>query len=167
VGGTFRLDFNGDDATGSIVVPITGGWQTWTTISTTATLTAGLQVMRFVPTAGEFNLNYFDVVSAPSAVLPDGGPARDILYAAYPNPFTRTTAIRYDLQARGPVHLAIFDVRGGLVRTLMAGEEVAAGRHEVAWDGLDSTGRPAAAGVYFYRLDAGRYAETRRLVRVE
>lgn len=167
VGGTFRLEFNGDDATGSIVVPATGAWQAWTTISTTATLSAGQQVMRFVPTAGEFNLNYFDVVSAPSAVLPGGGPARDVLYAAYPNPFTRTTAIRYDLQERGAVRLAIFDVRGGLIRTLMAGETVAAGRHEMAWDGRDETGRMTAPGVYFYRLDAGRYAETRRLVRVE
>jgi beta-glucanase (GH16 family) len=167
VGGTFHLEFNGNDATGNIVVPATGGWQTWTTVSTTATLTAGPQVMRFVPTAGEFNLNYFDVVSAPAAVLPDGGPARAILHAAYPNPFNRTMAIRYDLQARAPVRLAIFDVRGGLIKTLLAGETIDAGSHEVAWDGRDATGRVTAAGIYFYRLDAGRYTETRRLVRVE
>lgn len=167
VGGTFHLEFNGQDATGHILVPVTGGWQAWTTISTTATLNAGLQVMRFVPTAGEFNLNYFDVVSAPSAVPPDGGPTRDVLHAAYPNPFNRTTAIRYDLEARVPVRLALFDVRGGLIRTLLAGETIEAGSHEVAWDGRDETGRVTAAGVYFYRLDAGRYAATRRLVRVE
>lgn len=167
VGGTFHLAFNGTDKTGNVTVPATGGWQAWTTVSTSATLNAGPQVMRFVPTAGEFNLNYFNVVSAPSAVLPDGGPARDLLYAAYPNPFNRATAIRYDLQARGPVQLDIFDVRGGLIRTLVAGQTVAAGRHEVAWDGRDEAGRMAAAGVYFYRLVAGRYAETRRLVRVE
>jgi hypothetical protein len=166
-GGTFHLEFNGNDATGNIVVPATGGWQTWTTVSTTATLTAGPQVMRFVPTAGEFNLNYFDVVSAPAGVLPDGGPARAILHAAYPNPFNRTMAIRYDLQARAPVRLAIFDVRGGLIKTLLAGETIDAGSHEVAWDGRDATGRVTAAGIYFYRLDAGRYTETRRLVRVE
>lgn len=167
VGGTFHLAFNGVDATGNITVPVTGGWQTWTTVTTTATLAAGPQVMRFVPTAGEFNLNYFEFLSAPSAVLPDGGPVRDLLGAAYPNPFTRATAIQYDLQARAAVHLALFDVRGALVRTLVAGESVAAGRHEVNWDGRDEAGRLAAAGVYFYRLETGRYAETRRLVRVE
>ncbi len=166
-GGALHLEFNGHDATGNIVVPVTGGWQTWTTVSTTATLTAGPQVMRFVPTAGAFNLNYFDIVSAPAAVLPDGGPARDILHAAYPNPFNRTMAIRYDLQARAPVRLAIFDVRGGLIKTLLAGETIDAGSHEVIWDGRDETGRVAATGIYFYRLDAGRHAETRRLVRVE
>ena len=166
-GGALHLEFNGHDATGNIVVPVTGGWQTWTTVSTMATLTAGPQIMRFVPTAGAFNLNYFDIVSAPAAVLPDGGPGRDVLHAAYPNPFNRTMAIRYDLQARVPVRLAIFDVRGGLIKTLLAGETIDVGSHEVIWDGRDEAGRVAATGIYFYRLDAGRHAETRRLVRVE
>lgn len=166
-GGTFRLEFNGHDATGNVVVPVTGGWQTWTTVATTATLAAGTQVMRFVPLGGEFNVNWFDFVSAPAAVLPDGGPSRELLHAAYPNPFDRTLAIRYDLHARGSVRLALYDVRGRLVKTLVAGESMGAGSHEVIWDGRDDAGRPAAAGIYFYRLDAGPHSETRRLVRME
>lgn len=166
-GGAFHLTFNGTNATGNVVVPVTGGWQSWTTVSTTATLNAGPQIMRFVPTASGFNINYFEVVSAPSAVLPDGGPTRNLLYAAFPNPFNRTTAIRYDLQDRGPVRLSIFDVHGRLIKTLVAGETLDAGRHDVAWDGRDEAGRATSAGVYFYRLTLGRYAETRRLIRVE
>lgn len=166
-GGAFHLEFNRRDATGTVVAPATGGWQTWATVSTIATLTAGTQVMRFVPTAGEFNLNYFDVGSAPAAVLPDGGPARDVLHAAYPNPFNGTLAIRYDLRARTTVRLALFDVRGRRVKTLVSGEALDAGSHEALWDGRDEAGRVSAAGIYFYRLDAGSHSETRRLVRTE
>ncbi len=166
-GGTFRLEFGGQDATGNVVVPVTGGWQTWTTVSTTARLSAGTQVMRFVPTAGEFNVNYFDFPSAPTAVSPDGTPARAMLHAAYPNPFNRTLSIRFDLEARAQVRLAVFDVRGGLIKTLVAGDTIDAGSHEVIWDGRDESGRVTAAGIYFYRLDEGRHSQTRRLVRVE
>lgn len=166
-GGTFRLECDGQVATGNIAVPVTGGWQTWTTVSTAATLTAGTRVMRFVPMGGEFNVNYFDFVSAPAAVLPERGPAHDLLHAAYPNPFNRTMAIRYDLRARTSVHLAIFDVRGRRVKTLVTGTMMDAGSHETVWDGRDENGRMTAAGIYFCRLDAGRDTDARRLVRTE
>jgi hypothetical protein len=47
-GGTFRVEFGGVNKTGTMTIPSTGGWQTWTTISKTVTLSAGTQVMRFV-----------------------------------------------------------------------------------------------------------------------
>jgi hypothetical protein len=50
-----------------------------------------------------------------------------------------------------------------VVRTLVAAEAVGAGRHEVIWNGRDETGRSAAAGVYFYRLDAGGTSQTMRM----
>jgi beta-glucosidase len=72
-GGDFHIAFNGIDVTGNIHVDSTGGWQTWTTVSATATLTAGTQIMRFVnnSTSGqEYNINYFDF-TAPMATVPD------------------------------------------------------------------------------------------------
>ncbi|MHC5184889.1 MAG: glycoside hydrolase family 3 N-terminal domain-containing protein [Planctomycetota bacterium] len=70
-GGNFHIEFNGSDVTGNINVPQTGGWQNWTTVSATATLTAGTQIMRFVNanSGDEYNLNYFDF-SAPMATVP-------------------------------------------------------------------------------------------------
>jgi hypothetical protein len=93
-GGTFYLAFNGTNQTGTVNVPPTGGWQVWTTVSANATLGAGVQTMRFVPTGGEFNVNYFDISIVPTAVLPGGGLSRPLLYPAYPNPFGPSTTIR-------------------------------------------------------------------------
>ncbi|MBN1511896.1 MAG: family 16 glycosylhydrolase [Phycisphaerae bacterium] len=60
-GGQFHLEFDGEDQTGEIVVPVTGGWQSWTTVTATADLAAGEQIMRFVndSTTAEYNLNRF------------------------------------------------------------------------------------------------------------
>lgn len=59
-GGAFHLEFDGIDATGTINVPPTGGWQNWTTVNASADLSAGTAVMRFVhDSAGEYNLNHF------------------------------------------------------------------------------------------------------------
>jgi hypothetical protein len=71
-GGNFHIEFNGLDVTGNISVPVTEGWQNWTTVSATATLTAGTQIMRFVNanSGDEYNLNYFEF-TAPMVTVPD------------------------------------------------------------------------------------------------
>lgn len=60
-GGGFRMEFDGVDQTGMVNVPVTGGWQTWTTVSGQANLAAGGQVMRFANanSPNEYNLNWF------------------------------------------------------------------------------------------------------------
>ena len=60
-GGTCYIAFNGVNKTGNITVPVTGGWQNWTTVNATANLSAGTQVMRFYISASGFNLNYFNI----------------------------------------------------------------------------------------------------------
>jgi endonuclease/exonuclease/phosphatase family metal-dependent hydrolase len=57
-GGQLRALFNGDDKTGAVAIPATGGWQAWTTVSRTVTLSAGTQVMRLVVDSPGFNLNW-------------------------------------------------------------------------------------------------------------
>jgi beta-glucanase (GH16 family) len=61
IGGPFRVEFDGVNATGTLLAPITGGFQNWFTISKEVTLNAGPQVMRFTTDggAGNFNLNWF------------------------------------------------------------------------------------------------------------
>ncbi|MBC8423106.1 family 16 glycosylhydrolase [bacterium] len=167
VGGTFHLEFDGQDKTGDVSVPVTGGWQTWTTVSTTATLASGTQVMRFVTTLEGFNVNYFEVPDLPTAVLPDLQSARCVLHPCYPNPFNPTTTISYDLPEPKTVNLTIYDVAGERIQTLLAAESAEAGRHEVVWNGRDETGRVVAAGVYFCRLEAGEYSGMRRMVLVK
>jgi beta-glucanase (GH16 family) len=163
-GGSFHLIFNGINQTGPVAVPVTGGWQTWTTVPATATLAAGTQVMRFVADTDGFNLNYFDVATVPTAVGRGGRPAVAALHPCYPNPFNPATTIRYDVQEDVPVTLAIYDVAGKRIRTLVDEQSSDAGRYELTWDGRDQRGQVVASGVYFYRLDAGGFSETRRMV---
>jgi hypothetical protein len=90
--------------------------------------------------------------------LADGtGPAVELKGAA-PNPFNPTTTISYALRDPARVRLSIFSVRGELIATLV-NSEVSAGDHSVTWE---AGGVPS--GVYFYRLEAGNFTETRKLV---
>ena len=106
-----------------------------------------------------------ELLPIPTAVKP-GTPLPDALYANYPNPFNPTTTIRFDLQRRGSVSLAVYDIRGTLVRTLVD-DERGAGIHEATWDGRDARGRSVASGIYFYRLEAGDFVRTRKMVLVK
>jgi hypothetical protein len=72
----------------------------------------------------------------------------------YPNPFNPSTDIAYSLDTASDVRIEIYNVAGQAVRTFDTGYQ-AAGEHSVNWDGLDSTGAPAASGIYYYRIQAG------------
>ncbi|MDZ7269160.1 MAG: T9SS type A sorting domain-containing protein [candidate division KSB1 bacterium] len=87
-----------------------------------------------------------------------GAPAAEVADAplvegvqCYPNPFNPETTIRFVLSQNRSVRLQIFNLRGELVRMLV-NKDMPAGVHEVRWNGRDKTGRPAASGIYFYRL---------------
>ena len=165
LGGTFHLEFAGVDRTGDVTVPPTGNWQAWTTVSTAATLPAGVQVMRFVPTLQGFNLNSFEFASPTAAT--DLPATRLALYPCQPNPFNPATTISYEVQDPATVDLVVYDVTGKVVRRLISGEAVVAGRHEITWDGRSDAGHAAAAGVYLCRLSAGGDSRTIRMTMVK
>jgi hypothetical protein len=81
----------------------------------------------------------------------------------YPNPFNPQTTIRYTLPERSDVELAVFGVDGKLIRVLESGARPA-GIHDATWDGRDTSGRAVASGVYFYRLKAGSFVQTKKMV---
>jgi hypothetical protein len=102
----------------------------------------------------------------PEEIDPDNAeqPAyRFALHQNHPNPFNPATIITYEIQESAHVRLRIFDVRGRLVRTL-EDSDMPAGMHDAVWDGMDETGRQAVSGIYFYRLKAGSFEETRKMV---
>jgi photosystem II stability/assembly factor-like uncharacterized protein len=86
--------------------------------------------------------------------------------SSYPNPFTEATTIRLSLPKAGDISLDIYDVAGRRVRSLEAGR-VAAGSHEIIWDGRSDAGLPAASGIYYVRLETpeGMATHTLNLVR--
>ncbi len=99
----------------------------------------------------------------PSAIPPGPTELRNALVQNYPNPFNPATTIAFSLAKNSQVVLAIYDVRGALVRTLIDESRVAGGQR-VVWDGKDDSGTDVASGVYFYRLSAGHFQATKKMV---
>jgi len=90
-------------------------------------------------------------------------PATFELGQNYPNPFNPATVIKYSLTERCHVTLDIYNVLGQKVRTLVD-ESKPLGQYQIIWDGLDDNGLETAAGVYLYRLKAGNYLVTKKMM---
>jgi len=103
----------------------------------------------------------YDVLEAQAALksLPEG----TRIIGNYPNPFNPSTTIRYTLNAGSPVTITVHNMLGEVVRTLVE-EYQGAGYHEVVWDGKNNTGSSVSSGMYIYRLTAGGFSETRRIL---
>ncbi|MCK4679960.1 T9SS type A sorting domain-containing protein, partial [bacterium] len=80
-----------------------------------------------------------------------------------PNPFNPVTKIAFSMPATAEAKLAVFDIAGRRVTTLVD-REVEAGRHEVVWNGTNEAGEPVASGVYFSRLTAMGEEHTAKMV---
>lgn len=78
-----------------------------------------------------------------------------------PNPFNPSTVIDFTLPVAMPVALCIYDPAGRLVRTLVEGTR-AAGHHSAVWDGREASGREAASGIYYYRIEGEGYGVATR-----
>ncbi|HUF09464.1 MAG TPA: T9SS type A sorting domain-containing protein, partial [Rhodothermales bacterium] len=94
-------------------------------------------------------------------------PTRFELFQNYPNPFSSVTTIRYGLAAEETVNLAVYNVLGEAVATLVNDVRQAPGYHVVVWDGRGSGRMPLGAGVYFLRIGAGRFTDTRPVMIVK
>ena len=80
-----------------------------------------------------------------------------------PNPFNPSTAIGYQLPEAGMVRLAIYNLIGQEVRVLV-NERRNAGSFAATWDGTDAVGRRVASGIYLYRIQAGSFSATKRML---
>ena len=89
----------------------------------------------------------------------------------YPNPFNPETWIPYQLSEGSTVTVKIYDVSGGLVRTIGVGHKPVGyyltREKAVYWDGQNQSGEPVSSGVYFYTLITDDYTQTRRMVIVK
>jgi hypothetical protein len=83
-----------------------------------------------------------------------------------PNPFAGSTTLRYALGRDTHVRIAIYNLAGARVRTLVSAEQ-SAGKHSVTWDGRTDRGTRASAGVYFCRLQTAYGERSRKLVLAE
>ena len=110
----------------------------------------------------DYNLIFQTLTDAPSKV-----PAsRTRLVGVRPNPFNPQTEISFELDRSSRVDLAIYDVRGQLVRRLVD-VEYQPGRHQVVWPGRDETGQIVASGVYLVRFAANGLEERIKITLVK
>ena len=102
----------------------------------------------------------FAVISAgDKSVLPEGYELAD----NFPNPFNPETTIRFRTPQTGVVRLEIFNILGQKVAELV-NRELPSGEHAARWNGANSSGEQVASGFYFYRLTAGTFQQTRRML---
>jgi hypothetical protein len=100
--------------------------------------------------------------NAPTGIA-DGGRTPALLFMAGPNPTSSESRLGVHLERGGVVSLAIYDVRGALVRRLVSGTQRAAGTSVESWDLRDDAGTRVSSGVYFARLEAPGSVITRRV----
>lgn len=107
-------------------------------------------------------------LSGPTGVTNQNGtvPKSYALRQNVPNPFNARTAIHFSLPQPGEVALEIFNVAAQKVRTLV-NAHYPAGEQVIFWDGRDDQGEELASGLYFYRLTAGSFSDTRKMVLVK
>ncbi len=92
-------------------------------------------------------------------------PAAYSLSQNYPNPFNPSTVISYQLAVNSKVSLKIYNLLGQEVCTLVNAHQKA-GTHSVFWDGTNNHGHAVSSGIYFYRLKAGAFTQSRKMLLV-
>ena len=105
--------------------------------------------------------------ATPLSGVRDGLPTSGVtLQQNSPNPFNPVTKIAFDLTQARDVKLAVYSLSGRQV-AILVDEFLDSGRHDVIWRGRDDVAQEVASGTYFYRLEVGGYAETKRMVLVK
>jgi len=120
----------------------------------------GPQAMFFLPydsVSGKLGSGITAVEEVASAGTPDSHTLSD----AYPNPFNPETTIEFSVPADGHVKVDVYNTAGQLVSSLVD-KNLSAGSYKTTWDAMTQNGQ-ASSGVYFYRMEAGDFTDTRSM----
>ncbi len=121
----------------------------------------GPQAMFFLPydsVSGKLGTGVTAVEEVESAGTPDSYSLSD----AYPNPFNPETTIEFSVPTDGYVKVDVYNTAGQLVNSLVD-KDLSAGAYKTTWDALTQDGQQASSGVYFYRMEAGDFTDTRSM----
>ena len=81
----------------------------------------------------------------------------------YPNPFNPSTRLNFSIPQSEKVNISVYDITGNLIRVLVDHEYHQPGSYQVDWNGRDLEGKSVASGIYFVRLQAGQFTQTRKM----
>ena len=90
-------------------------------------------------------------------------PEQFVLYPNYPNPFNPVTTIRYDLSKESFVDITIYDMLGNVVYDLVNTNQ-SYGYKSIQWNATNNQGEPVSAGVYLYKIQAGDFVDTKKMI---
>ncbi|MFC1898370.1 T9SS type A sorting domain-containing protein [Candidatus Cloacimonadota bacterium] len=99
----------------------------------------------------------------PNGADPNLIPMITTLEGNFPNPFNPTTTIKFGLHEDQQVAIIIYNIKGEKVRTLV-NDELNTGYYNMLWNGKDDNNKPASSGIYFYKMKAGDYQETKKMI---
>lgn len=88
------------------------------------------------------------------------------IYQNYPNPFNPSTTITYDIAKSSFVKITIFNTLGQTIRWLYEGTK-SQGRYDIVWDGKNDQGVQVPSGMYIYRLEAGDFVQSKKMMLVK
>jgi len=94
-------------------------------------------------------------------------PAGYYLYQNYPNPFNPITWIEFALPRDELVTVKIYSLDGREIKTLVENQSYPAGKHKISWDGTDNSGNKVASGAYIYKIKAGKFETSRKMLLIK
>ena len=104
------------------------------------------------------DISYLSIDDDPNII-----PSSSTLFQNYPNPFNPSTTIMYDLNKDSRVVIEVYNVKGQKVKSLV-NCELEAGQHSVIWNGKDNSSKPVTSGIYLYKMKAGKYTSTKKMI---
>ena len=112
------------------------------------------------------SLNFQNYIYVSNTILGsnyENMPNQYLLYQNYPNPFNPITTLRYNVPEKILVRISIFDISGNLIKMLV-NEVKNAGFYSARWGAINDNGQPVSAGVYFYKIQAGNFVDTKKMI---
>jgi beta-glucosidase len=157
-GGEFTLK-RADTNLVAAQLPVTGGWQTWRSVSVTCKLDKGLKLYRQAATKGGFNFNWFNVTLVYE--IDESDTIKDYYFSQnYPNPFYIETKVKYTLPEKGNVTLALIDLLGKEIAVLVS-EIKEKGEYSFT---LNRDDYQLKSGSYFLKFQSGEFSEVKKIV---
>lgn len=85
----------------------------------------------------------------------------------YPNPFRNSTTIKFEVNSPASTSITVYNIKGQVVRHLVQSQKFNPGEQTIIWDGQDDRGRTVPAGIYFYKINSGRYSSTKKMILIK
>ena len=104
-----------------------------------------------------------DILQIVNSVNKNTYPLNFKLEQNYPNPFNPETTIKYQIPHNGFITLKVYNLKGEEVKTLVNAEQPS-GSYSVNWKGVNNKGQQISSGIYYYRIEAENYSQTRKMI---